>query len=71
MHVIKSHEQYFKTVSDYNRAPGWQKDMLLRGTLLSKCNEIEPVSVRHRLRRFWVQEAAKRDKTLQTLQTWK
>ena len=70
MHVIESHKAYFQTLIEYNKAPEWQKDMLLRGTLLSKCNDLEPVRIRHRLRRFWMSEAAKRGIKHQALRTW-
>ena len=70
MSVIDSHVDYFSTVKEYNTAPDWQKDLLLRGTLLTKCNSAEPVTTRHRLRRFWEKEAAKRGVKREELQTW-
>lgn len=70
MHVIDKYVDYFQTVTDYNKAPSWQKDLLLRGSLLTKCHEAEPVSIRHRLRQFWAKEAAKRGAKVQELQTW-
>lgn len=70
MPVVKSYMDYFTTIKEYRAAPGWQKDLLLRGTLLTKCNDAEPVTVRHRLRRFWEEEAVKRGLKREELQTW-
>ncbi len=69
-HVITTFEDYFTTVRTYRQAPSWQKDMLLRGTLLQKCNEAEPLSVRQRLRRFWAIEAAKQGPKVEELKNW-
>jgi len=68
--VITTLVDYFTTIKTFNRAPHWQKDMMLRGILLQKCNEAEPVSVRHRLRRFWTQQAAKQGPKVEELKTW-
>lgn len=70
MSVVNDHHDYFQTVKEYNAAPGWQKDLLLRGTLLTKCSEAEPEAVRRRFRLFWQQQAAKRGLAAQELQTW-
>lgn len=70
MLVIKSYINYFQTVSEYNRAPPWQKNLLLRGTLLQKCNDAEPVNIRRRLRCFWAKEAAKQGLKIDQLKTW-
>ena len=69
-HVITTFESYFTIVQNYNLAQDWQKDMLLRGTLLQHCNDLEPLSIRQRLRRFWLIEAAKRDLKIEELKTW-
>jgi hypothetical protein len=70
MSVVNSYTDYFATVKEYNAAPDWQKALLLRGTLLTKCHDAEPVTVRHRLRRFWEKEAIKRGVKREELQTW-
>jgi hypothetical protein len=68
--INRTHEFYFKTIKTYNQAPAWQKDIMLRGSLLQLCNEAEPVSVRHRLRRFWIQQAAKQGPKVEELKNW-
>ena len=68
--VVDTYCDYFKTLKDYHRSEDWQKDFLLRGALLKKCNTIEPVNMRHRLRRFWVQQMTLRGLNTQELQTW-
>jgi hypothetical protein len=70
MSVIRTYQTYFSIVSEFRRAPDWQQDMLLRGTLLLKCKTIEPADIRRRLRCFWTAEASKRNLQLQELQTW-
>lgn len=61
---------YFTLVKEFNTAPNWQKDLMLRGTLLTACTEIEPAAARSRLRRFWGDQAAKRGLNPTELQTW-
>lgn len=68
--VITTFQDYFTTIKTYNSAPDWQKDLLLRGTLLQQCNEIEPLSIRQRLRHFWTREAARRGLKIEELKTW-
>ncbi|MBC2806616.1 hypothetical protein ACCS91_33670 [Rhizobium ruizarguesonis] len=71
MPVVKSHEEYFNTVYQFNTAPEWQQELLLKGSLLKKCNEIEPVSVRLRLQRFWDTQAAKLGASVRELKSWR
>jgi hypothetical protein len=70
MSVIKSHEEYFRIVRDFNLAPGWQKELLMKGSLLTKCNEMEPVSIRLKLRRFWDKQAATLGINVGELKSW-
>lgn len=68
--VDTSYHDYFTLIRDFRTAPDWQQTMMLRGVLLNKCNDMKPVSARHRLRRFWQTETAKRGMDVGQLQTW-
>jgi hypothetical protein len=70
MSVIRSHQTYFEIVKDFNQASSWQKSMLIRGTLLSQCTDIEPVSIRLKLQAFWQKQATLLGLDLKQLQTW-
>lgn len=70
MPVIRSHEAYFRLVKGFHQAPAWQKELLMRGTLLTRCNDLEPASIRLRLRNFWTKQAALMGLDAKQLQTW-
>jgi len=71
MPVIRSHQEYFTTIRDFNTAEPWQQEILIRGSLLSKCKSIEPASIRLRLRRFWDMQATRLGVSVGQLKTWR
>lgn len=70
MSVIKTLTNYFDIVQEFNSAPKYRKELLIRGELLSLCCTLEPVKVRLKLRKFWQEQAAKLGVDVQALKTW-
>lgn len=70
MPVIKTYQHYFRVVHEFNSAPSYSKELLLRGPLLSECFTMTPPSARQRLRQFWDVNAAKYRVERRELKSW-
>jgi hypothetical protein len=70
MPVIKSHEEYFQIVREFNLAPQWRQELLITGFLLTKCKDMQPMNVRLRLQRFWDRQAHRLGVSVGELKTW-
>jgi hypothetical protein len=59
MTVVRTAERYFVIVHEFRRAVEWQQKLMIRGQMALACRDLEPESLRLRLRVFWDQEAAR------------
>lgn len=70
MALVKSGQQYLTIMRDYRLAEEWQKPLILRGPMALACQNLEPESMRTRLRPFWLSEMTRLKLDVEKWKSW-